>query len=87
MTDPTVPHLKKFPVAKQQQLDNLLAKNADGTVTPDEQQRLQTLVNEAEELMVTNAKLLADFARSQSPTAPPQAVPVTVWVNPDLAET
>jgi len=87
MTDLTMPHIKKFPAAKQRRLDELLAKNADSTVTPREQQRLKTLVDEAEALMVANAQLLADFARSQCPTAPSQAVPVTVWVNPDLAET
>ncbi len=59
MTDPTVQQIKKIPAAKQQRLDELLAKNADGTTSPSEQQKLKELVSEAEELMVANAKLLA----------------------------
>ena len=86
MKSSKLPNIKKFSSAKQRRLDELLAKNSSGAILPHEQERLVILVNEAEELMVANAKLLADFARSQSPAAPPQAVPVTVWVNPDLAE-
>jgi len=87
MKDSALPNVKKFPAAKQRRLDELLAKNSDGTITLRQQQRLKELVGEAEELMVSNAKLLADFAKRQSSAAPTQAVPVTVWVNPDLAET
>ncbi len=87
MKKPTLPTIKKYPAAKQRRLDGLLAKNSSGTITPREQGRLRTLVSEAEELMVANAKLLAEFAKSQPPTGLSQAVPVTIWVSPDLAET
>ena len=82
-----LPTIKKFPASKQQRLDALLLKNAADTLTAREKQRLQTLVDEAEALMVANAKMLSDFAKRQSPSAPAHAIPVTVWVSPDLAET
>ena len=85
MTNPMLPNIKKFPAAKQRRLDELLEKHSGGSITPREQQRLKRLVGEAEELMVANAKPLADFAKSQSPAAPLHAVPVTVWVSPDLS--
>ena len=80
------PKIKKFPAAKQRRLDDLLAKNAEGTIRSDETMKLAILVAEAEELMVANSKLLAEFARQQAPHPPATAVPVTVWVNPQLAE-
>lgn len=80
------PQIRKFPSAKQRRLDQLLEKNSDGTITQKETAKLETLVAEAEELMASNAQRLAEFARSQSPLAPVTAVPVTVWVNPQLAE-
>ena len=86
MTNPRLPNIKQFPAVKQRRLDELLEKHSGGSITPREQQRLQTLVDEAEELMVANAKLLADFAKSQSPAAPSHAVPVTVWVSSTLSE-
>lgn len=87
MKSPALPAIKKFPAAKQRRLDELLTKNSSGSITPREQQRLQALVDEAEALMVANAKMLADFARRQAPSVPSQAVPVTVWVSPEPAET
>jgi hypothetical protein len=56
------PKLKKFPVAKQRRLDELLDKNSEGTITPSEKARLDRLVAEAEQLMAANARLLAGFA-------------------------
>ncbi len=50
------PKPKKFPAAKQRRLDELLEKNSEGTITPAEKTRLMTLVEEAEQLMVANAK-------------------------------
>src|SRR5262245_50194607 len=55
------PKLKKLSAAKQKRLDELLDKNAEGTITVGEKARLQQLVSEAEQLMVTNAKRLAEF--------------------------
>jgi hypothetical protein len=80
------PKVKTLASAKQQRLDVLLEKNTAGTITDKELRVLESLVAEAEELMVTNARRLADFARRQSPRPPAAAVPVTVWVNPQLVE-
>jgi hypothetical protein len=78
----TPPRIKRFPVAKQRRLDELLDRNAEGTITPKQKAALEQLVAEAEELMVYNLKRLAEFSKSQSPAPPPNAVPVTVWVSP-----
>lgn len=80
------PKIKKLPTAKQQRLDQLLEKNAEGTLSAKDRQSLEALVAEAEKLIVSNATRLAEFARSEVPQPPISAVPVTVWVNPDLAE-
>jgi hypothetical protein len=80
------PTFKAFAPAKQGRLDQLLDKNAEGEITAEEKAELNALVAEAEQLMVENARELADFARSQSPQPPAAAVPVTVWVTPQAAE-
>jgi hypothetical protein len=80
------PKIKQFPAVKQKRLDALLEKNSEGTISAKEKARLESLVNEAEQLMLANSQLLAEFARSQSPQPPPAAIPVTVWVNPQLSE-
>ena len=49
---------RKFPVAKQRRLDELLDKNREGVITAAERTRLERLVAEAEELMVANARQL-----------------------------
>ena len=85
MTKPGPPKLKKFPAAKQRRLDELLDKNSEGTISEDERSKLQQLVAEAEQLMVANAKLLAEFSKNEAPGAPVAAVPVTVWVKPQHA--
>jgi hypothetical protein len=80
------PKLAKFPAAKQRRLDQLLEKNSDGTITDREKAKLQQLVTEAEELMVTNARQLADFSQRETGRVPANAVPVTVWVHPQPGE-
>jgi hypothetical protein len=79
------PRVKKFPIAKQRRLDELLEKNSEGVITPDEKARLVQLVAEAERLMVANAQLLARFAEAEDPSVPVGAIPVTVWVKPEVA--
>jgi hypothetical protein len=86
MSSQIPPKISKLAASKQRRLDELLSKNADGTISAREQERLAALVAEVEELMVANAQRLAEFARSQSPQPPLGAVPVTVWVNPQLSE-
>ena len=86
MSHRTPPKIKNLAPAKQRRLDLLLEKNAAGKITAKERQKLQSLVDEAEALMVANSQRLAEFARKESPQPPSAAVPVTVWVNPQLAE-
>jgi hypothetical protein len=80
------PRLARFPAAKQRRLDQLLEKNSEGTITDKEKAKLQQLVAEAEALMVANARRLADFAQRQAAQVPTEAVPVTVWVQPQPGE-
>ena len=80
------PKLAKFPAAKQRRLDQLLEKNSEGTITEKEKAKLQQLVAEAEALMVANARRLADFAQREAARVPAEAVPVTVWVQPQPGE-
>jgi hypothetical protein len=77
--DPSVP--KRLSAAKQRRMDELLEKNNEGTITPAERERLSRLVDEAERLMVANAKRLVEFSRNQESEPPRGAVPVTVWVS------
>jgi hypothetical protein len=86
MSNQTPPKINQLALAKQQRLDALLSKNAEGTISAREKERLEALVGEAEEMMVTNARRVAEFARSQSPQPPIAAVPVTVWVSPQVAD-
>jgi hypothetical protein len=79
------PRVQKFPAVKQRRLDQLLDKNAEGTITPREKAALERLVAEAEELMVANGKRLAEFAKRE-PGSPAGAVPVTIWVHPQETE-
>ena len=78
----TPPKIKKFSPAKQRRLDELLDRNAEGTISAKDKAVLEQLVAEAEDLMVDNLKRLAEFSKSQLPAPPPGAVPVTVWVSP-----
>lgn len=50
----------KFSIEKQRQLDDLLDKNSSGTIKTCEIDVLTHLVSEAEELMVANARQLAE---------------------------
>lgn len=80
------PKVKSLASGKRRRLDELLEKNSEGTITPKEKAKLEQLVAEAEQLMVANARLLAEFAQSEAARAPADAVPVTVWVHPEHAE-
>jgi hypothetical protein len=82
MKKPMPPKALKFPASKQRRLDQLLDKNSQGTITATERESLVQLVTEAEQLIVENAKRLAEFSRTEPASPPPGAVPVTVWVQP-----
>src|SRR5471030_519090 len=75
------PKIQRFPTAKQRRLDQLLDKNSEGTITAKEKALLEQLVAQAEELIVANARRLAEFSRRDG-RPPAGAVPVTVWVQP-----
>jgi len=81
----TPPVSEKLPADRQLRLDALLEKNSEGVITPQERSELEALVDESEKLMVANARRLAEFAR-QTVGTPTGAVPVTVWVKPEHAE-
>ena len=76
------PHLRNFPAVKQRRLDQLREKNREGRITPTEAASLQQLVAETEELMVANARRLAEFSKAEAARPHSGAVPVTVWVQP-----
>jgi len=76
------PKTRKFPITKQRRLDQLLEKNSEGNITPLESVALNQLVTEAEELMVANARRLAEFSKNETARPPAGAVPVTIWVQP-----
>ena len=86
MKKPDPPRIARFPMAKQRGLDQLLEKNREGTITSKEKAKLEQLVKEAEQLMVSNAKRLAQFSQSERERAPADAVPVTIWIHPDHVE-
>ena len=80
------PKVKTFSATKQRQLDELLEKNSEGTITSTEKSKLKRLVAEAEQLMVENAQRLAQFSQTETAGQPVAAVPVTVWVTPQHSE-
>jgi hypothetical protein len=51
--------LRRLAPAKQKRLDVLMAKNNEGLLTGAEQRELRTLVREAEEITLENARRLA----------------------------
>jgi hypothetical protein len=57
------PRLRRFPASKQRRLDVLMTKNNDGKLTKTEQSELKSLVREAEELTLENARTLASQRR------------------------
>jgi hypothetical protein len=55
---PEAKTLSQLPVAKQKRLDVLMAKNNEGKLTVAEQRQLRELVDEAETIMLSNARIL-----------------------------
>jgi hypothetical protein len=53
---------------KQERLDLLMAKNSAGPMTEAERNELQTLVREAEEITLANARLLAEHRHRLAPS-------------------
>jgi len=72
-----------FEAEKQQLMDRLLEENRNGIISPADLQVLQGLVEEAEKLMMENAKNLAATADPQPATI--GATPVTIWIKPTAA--
>jgi hypothetical protein len=55
--------LRRLAAGKQKRLDALMGRNNDGKLTGAEGQELQALVREAEEIMLDNARRLAEQRR------------------------
>jgi hypothetical protein len=51
--------LRRLPAAKQRRLDTLMDKNNEGQLSRAEQAELRAIVAEAEELTLSNARMLA----------------------------
>ncbi|MFL5246152.1 MAG: hypothetical protein ACJ8FY_29130 [Gemmataceae bacterium] len=64
----------------------MLEKNSEGTTTTKEKLTLEHLVAEAQELMVANGRRLLEFSKKDAARPSADAVPVTVWVQPQAAE-
>jgi hypothetical protein len=80
------PKIQRFPATKQNLLDALLDKHADGAISREERVTLDRLVLEAQQLTVANARRLAEFAEAEGEVPPPGSVPVTVWVRPEVVK-
>jgi hypothetical protein len=52
--------LQRLSAAKQKRLDALMGKSNEGSLTSAERQELQALVREAEDVMLDNARRLAE---------------------------
>jgi hypothetical protein len=63
--------LRALPSDRQERLDQLMEKNSAGQITKAERDELQTLVREAEETTLANARLLVEQRRrlARSPAA------------------
>jgi hypothetical protein len=81
MSKAVPPKVQRFPAGKQRRLDQLLEKNNEGTLTEKQKTTL-----EAEQLMVANARRLAEFSKREAVRPPEGAIPVTVWVQPQPGE-
>ncbi len=61
--------MASFQPAEQERLDVLMAKNNDGHLTAAEHEELATLVGEAEQMTLHNARVLARQRRQQAARA------------------
>lgn len=59
--------LRTLALEKQSRLDALMTKNNAGSLTPIERDELQTLVHEAEQITLANARLLAQQQQRLEP--------------------
>jgi hypothetical protein len=55
--------LATLPADRQQRLDALLERNAEGQIAPNEREELRALVEETGRLGLTNAQTLAEHRR------------------------
>jgi len=51
--------LQRLSAVKQRRFDTLMSKNTDGKLTKPEAEELRVLVQEAEEMTLANARVLA----------------------------
>jgi hypothetical protein len=77
-----LPKVQMFPVAKQRRLDQLLETNSEGTITPGEKSALERLVGEAQELMLANARRLAEYSKGDAARPPAVQFPRSGQIHP-----
>ena len=65
--EPDDGRLRTLASDRQERLDLLMAKNSAGQMTDAERNELQTLVREAEEITLSNARLLAEQRHRLAP--------------------
>lgn len=61
--------MRALPLEKQTRLDTLMTRNNTGSLTDGERVELQTLVREAEEITLVNARLLAQQRQRLEPVS------------------
>ncbi|HEX5502196.1 MAG TPA: helix-turn-helix transcriptional regulator [Thermomicrobiales bacterium] len=61
--DSPPPHLATLPTERQQRLDALLERNAEGRIATGEHEELRALVEETGRLSLTNAQTLTEHRR------------------------
>jgi hypothetical protein len=79
------PGIRVLDSEKQITLDRLLDENQNGHISEKDKQVLRGLVDEAERLMVENAKSLAAFSECEQKASTDVPTPVTVWIKPSSA--
>ncbi len=72
---------RRFDRQKQEQMDRLLEQHQNGLLSIEDAALLRSLVDEAERLMVENAKSIEAVTQGEHPHSS-SAVPVTVWIKP-----
>lgn len=77
--------VQKFPIEKQARMDDLLDRCNRGRISRAEKMELESLVEDAEKLMVANSKRLAQYCRRHGGKREEQGTPVTVWVREPVA--
>lgn len=68
---PPLPKMARLDAATQDRLDDLMGRNTEGKLTVKERRELERLVEEAEQLSLENARLLAGHSKKSKKAALP----------------